>query len=80
MSIHEEDNVTDLTRYMSAIGDELYAGSVVVGSGDDYEGETYIYCEAHGNDVVRFDVSEESEMKNQGMVDLVRWLYRHKDC
>lgn len=73
-------DVTDLTQYIAQVGDELYSGSVVVGSGDDYEGETYIYCEAHGDDPVYFDVSERSEFHNQGMVDLIRWLWQHRDC
>lgn len=72
--------VTDLTQYVRVIGDELYAGNVIVGSGPDYEGETYIYCEGHGDEVVYFDVSAEREYKGQGMVDLVRWLYVHKEC
>ena len=73
-------SVTDLTQYMSAIGDALYAGNVVVCSGPEYEGETYIYCEAHGNEPVFFDVSAERECEGQGMVDLIRWLYLHREC
>lgn len=75
----EMATVTDLTEYITVVGDELYEGNVVVGSGDDYEGETYIYCEGHP-DAVYFDVSEEAESGNQGMVELIRFLWEHREC
>lgn len=71
--------VTDLTEYITVADDKLYEGSVVVGSGDDYEGETYIYCEGHP-DAVYFDVSAEAESGNQGMVELIRYLWEHREC
>lgn len=81
MSIHDETNVTDLTRYMSRTGDELYVGNVLVNSGAEYEGETYISCGAHGRDnTVFFDVSAEAENKGQGLVELIRWLWQHREC
>lgn len=73
-------NVTDLTQYMSQVGDTLYVGNVLVNSGDDFEGETYISCRAHGRETVYFDVSADAENRGQGLVELIRWIWLHKDC
>jgi len=80
VTIHNEGNVTDLTRYMSKVGDELYVGNVLVNSGCEYEGETYISCGAHGREAVYFDVSADAENRGQGLVELIRWLWQHKEC
>lgn len=75
-----EASVTDLTEYISQAGDQLYVGNVLVNPGAEYEGETYISCGAHGRETVYFDVSARAENSGQGLVELIRWLWQHKDC
>lgn len=71
------NNVTDLTEYLRQVGDVSYVGNLLVNSGEDYEGETYISCRAHD---VLFDVSEIGEMRGQGIVELVRFIWQHREC
>lgn len=71
------NDVADLTQYMSRVDDVLYVGNLLVNSGADYEGETYIWCRVHS---AQFDVSAHAENNGQGIVELIRFLWQHREC
>lgn len=71
------DNVADMTEYLRRVGVVPYVGNLLVNSGEDFEGETYISCRAHG---LLFDVSEVAEMRGQGIVELVGFIWQHREC
>lgn len=70
-------DLTNLTEYMSR-GSHLASDSALrVESGENYEGETYIYCTA---DEEEFEVSTHGSGSALGVVELIHFLYEHREC